>query len=499
MKPANNEIRRYDNFIAGRWVPPESGDYSENTNPADAREVLSEHALSSPADVDKAVEAAREAFPAWRAMPMPARARLLDRALALAVKRQEELATTLTLEEGKTLHESRGEIKKGLNLLEYYVGEGWRVSGETLPSEMPRTFTYTIRQPIGVVAVITPWNFPWAIPCWKIAPALVAGNCVVFKPASWTPLTACKLMEIFHEAGFPPGVVNMVTGGGGVIGNHLVEHPDTRVISFTGSTEVGRRLNQMAAAQLKKVTCEMGGKNPVIVLDDADLDLACEGIIQGAFGSTGQRCTATSRVVVTSGVHRDLVDRLVARMKTIKVGPGIHEESQMGPAVSPAQFRIDMAAIERGRAEGARLVYGGAALGDGPCAHGHFVQPTLFDGVTPEMELNREEIFGPILSVLEARDFDHAIELANSVRYGLASSLYARDIGSIMRYIDESEVGMVHVNSPTVGGEAQLPFGGIKETGVGDREMGHWGIEFFTEIKTVFLDYTGKKRDTNIY
>lgn len=492
-------IPHYLNYVNGQWTPPVSGTFFPNDNPADTRHRLSYHARSTTEDVDHAIAAAAKAFPAWKALPAPSRGRILGRAVSLIQSRLDELATLLSQEEGKLFGEARGEILKGLNLLEYYVGEGYRLGGETLPSEMPRTFTYTLRQPLGVAAIITPWNFPFAIPAWKMGPALMAGNTVVFKPATATPLTAVKLIECFHEAGFPPGVVNLITGGGGAIGDHLVMHPDVKVISFTGSTEVGRRLYEMAAKGLKKVTCEMGGKNPVIVLDDADLDLAVEGIMQGAFGSTGQRCTATSRVVVTSGIKPALTERLVSRIKALKVGPGLTPGMNMGSTVSQSQLKTDLDAVQKGIEEGARLLVGGEALTEGELAHGYFMAPTLFDGVTESMALNTEEIFGPVLSLLEARDFDHAIHLANAVRYGLSSSLYSRDITAIMRYIDESEVGMVHVNSPTVGGEAQLPFGGIKETGVGDREMGHWGIEFFTELKTVFLDYTGKKRDTNIY
>lgn len=491
--------QRYPNYIQGAWVEPSTNRYFPNENPADTRQLLSLHAASGVSDAEAAIVAAHQAFPAWRSMPSPARGRLLANLVSLVQQNVDDLAETLCMEEGKILKEARGEVLKGLNLLEFYAGEGFRLGGETLPSEMPRTFTYTLRQPLGVAAIITPWNFPFAIPCWKMAPALMAGNTVVFKPATFTPLTAAKLMALIHKAGFPPGVVNMVTGGGSVIGDALVTHPLVKVISFTGSNEVGRRLYEMAAKQLKKVTCEMGGKNPVIVLDDADLDLAVEGIMAGAFGSTGQRCTATSRVVVTPGIKPALMSRLEARIRALKVGNGLDPSSQMGPAVSRAQLQTDLDAIARGQEEGARLVCGGHALTEGPLEHGYYLAPTLFDNVEVHHALNCEEVFGPVLSVLTARDFDHALELANAVRYGLSSSLYSRDITAIMRYIDESEVGMVHVNSPTIGGEAQLPFGGIKETGVGDREMGHWGIEFFTELKTVFLDYTGKKRDTNIY
>lgn len=494
-----NGVHHYLNYIDGKWQESSTKEFFPNHNPANNKEVLSYHSKSSVDDVNNAVSSAKLAFNDWRATPAPVRAKYLSKAISLIKENIEDLARTLTMEEGKTLSESRGEVLKGINLLEFYVGEGSRLGGETLPSEMTKTFTYTIRQPIGVAAIITPWNFPFAIPCWKMAPALIAGNTVVLKPATWTPLTAAKLVGYFHQAGFPKGVINFITGGGGLVGDALVKHNDVKVISFTGSTEIGRGIYKLAADSLKKITCEMGGKNPVIVLEDADLDLAAEGIVQGAFGSTGQRCTATSRVVVQKSVKGALVERLIDKMKTIKVGYGLHENSKMGPAVSLSQLETDLDAIEKGKKEGARLLYGGNRLTGEDFDNGYFIEPTLFDNVTMDMQLNTEEVFGPVLSVLEANDIDSAIHIANSVRYGLSSSIYTRDISSIMQYIDESEVGMVHVNSPTVGGEAQLPFGGIKETGVGDREMGHWGIEFFTEIKTVFVDYTGKKRQTNIY
>lgn len=484
-------------YIDGAWCPASSGRTYTNTNPAAPSQVLSHHPKATADDVNAAVEAAAAAFPAWRDTPAPARGRILAKAAALMFERVDELARGLSLEEGKNFSEARGEVLKGLNILEYMAGEGWRLHGETLPSEMKRTFTYTLRQPLGPVAIITPWNFPFAIPVWKIAPALVAGNTVVFKPATWTPLTATRIVQIFEQAGLPKGVLNLVTGSGGEVGDTLVNHSKIRAISFTGSTEVGRHINEMAARRLVKITCEMGGKNPVIVLDDADVELAVEGVFQGAFGSTGQRCTATSRVILTPGIRAAFLEKLAAKVRGIKIGPGVDSTTHMGPSVSAHQQKIVLEAIHTAEREGAKVL--ARADVDPALGEGYWVPAVVFTGVEAHSTLAQEEVFGPVLAVQDARDADHALELANNTRFGLSSSLYASDIRNIQKYIEQSEVGMVHVNSPTVGGEAQLPFGGIKETGVGDREMGHWGVEFFTEIKTVFLDWTGTVRRTNIY
>jgi aldehyde dehydrogenase (NAD+) len=372
--------------------------------------------------------------------------------------------------------------------------------GETVPSEMPSTFAYTLRQPLGVVAVITPWNFPVAIPCWKMAPALAAGNTVVFKPSSLTPLTATLLVEMLHDAGLPAGVVNLVTGSGGTLGRALLEDPRLRGVSFTGSNDVGSEIARLGAAGLKKVQLEMGGKNPVVVLEDADLDLAVEGCVQGAFGSSGQRCTATSRAIVVDAVHDAFVEGVLARMRTLRVGDGTEPNVHVGPLVDASQLDKVLHHIESAVAEGAELRAGSARrLRGGAWDDGFFCEPALFTGVHRDMRVAREEIFGPVLCVLRAADLDSALEIANDVDYGLSSSIYSRDVERVFRFIDRIETGITHVNSPTVGGEAQLPFGGIKSTGIGGREMGRTAIEFFTEIKTVYVDYTGRKRETNIY
>ncbi len=487
------------NFIGGQWLPPSTNDYEPNVNPADSRDVIGHYARSGQADAHQAIAAAKAAFPAWAETPSPERGRVLARAAAIIRTRVDTFALALCREEGKTVAESRGEILKGIALLEFYGGEGFRIGGKTAPSEMKRTLNFTLRQPVGVVSLITPWNFPFAIPVWKSAPALVAGNTVVFKPASLTPQTAVLYVEALAEAGLPPGVLNFVTGPGGAVGNPLVEHPDIRAVSFTGSNSIGMKTALRAAERGIKVTCEMGGKNPVVVMDDADLDLAVAGIISGAYGSTGQRCTATSRVVVHKALYGEVAKRVVAAAKALKVGNGQQAGIDMGPAVDKSQFDTDLQYIQIARDEGAELLCGGNALGSGDLGRGFFVEPTVFGKVKQGMRLFQEEVFGPVLSLIEASDFDEAVHLANAVEFGLASSIYTRDANLAMRFVERSEVGMVHVNNPTVGGEAQVPFGGIKSTGLGSREMSEEGEELFTELKTVFWDYTGTKRDSKIY
>ena len=471
----------------------------QDTNPADASDILAEVPQQTPEDVAHAIERAAKAFPSWRATPPPERGRVLARAALIARSRVEELARLLTREEGKLLSESRGEVQRGIILLEWYAGEGLRIGGKTRPSEMPNTLLFTLRQPLGVVAVITPWNFPWAEPVWKVAPALVAGNVVLLKPASFTPLVAQKFVEILREAGLPDGVLTLLVGPGGHVGEVLVNHPAVRAVSFTGSCEVGGDVYARAARRLAKVSCEMGGKNAVVVMPDADLDLAAAGVAQGAFGSTGQRCTATSLCVVHRQVASAIVDRVVDRAKAIRVGNGMGEGVGMGPVVDARQLATVLDYIEIGRRESARLVTGGRRLEGGEYARGHFIEPTVFADVRPESRIAQEEIFGPVLSVIEVGSLDEALRVVNGVRYGLSASIYAADANAVMRFTDEVEVGMVHVNSPTVGGEAQIPFGGIKWSGVGGREMAEEGLEFFTELKSVFFDYTGRARTASIY
>ena len=489
----------YKNYINGQWVESSSGKHTPNINPANIDDIIGYAQQSTREEAKAAIEAAKAAFPAWRDTPAPARGRIIAKAVQLCHERKEEIARVMTREEGKTLSESRGEVQKSINLLEYYAGMSFRIEGRTSPSEMPNTFVYTIRQPLGVVSTITPWNFPLCIPVWKTAPALVTGNTVVMKAASNTPGCAELLVKIYEDAGLPKGVLNLVYGSGGTVGDELVNNPTIRAVSFTGSCETGGAVAKQAAAHLAKVTCEMGGKNPVVVMDDADLDLAVEGVAQGAFGSTGQRCTATSRVILHKKIADKFIEKLIERVKKIKVGDGFEDGVTMGPAVDKAQFETDLRYIEIAKKEGCKVLVGGGALTDGKLAKGYFIAPTVFDGVKPDMTLAQEEVFGPVLAVMRAGDFEEAMKIANGVKFGLTCAIYTGDANLVMRFTDRIEAGMVHINSPSVGGEAQLPFGGFKQTGYGSREMSDEGLNFFTQLKTVFYDYTGVKRQTNIY
>jgi alpha-ketoglutaric semialdehyde dehydrogenase len=487
------------NLINGEWVKSSSGKFSPNRNPADLSQILCETPQSTEEEAVAAIQAARKAFPKWKNTPAPQRGRILFRAMKLLQDQLEDLARTLTREEGKTLRDSRGEVQRAINVLEFTAGEGRKLRGATIPSEIPHTFIYTVREPIGVVGLITPWNFPVAIPVWKIAPALVSGNTVVFKPAELTPLCAVKLTEILQEAGVPPGVLNLVLGSGRNVGHAIVNHPDVNAISFTGSNEVGCGIYEQGSKRGIRVQCEMGGKNPIVILEDADLDLALEGVVQGGYGSTGQRCTAASRVIVQESIAEKILTALVNRIETIRVGDGMNTETDMGPLVDENQMKRVLEYIDIGKREGAKLVCGGEQLRNSPFDKGLFMQPTLFDHVQASMRIASEEIFGPVVSVLRANNFEEAVELANAVPFGLSASIYTQDISKAMRFVDLVEVGKVHINSSTIGGEAQAPFGGTKATGIGPREQGLEVFEFYTEIKTVYLDYTGKKRDSSFY
>ncbi len=486
------------NFINGEWVPSRSLRSVERRNPADRDEIVAVVPLSSAEEARDAVASARAAFPGWRDTPAPARGRILARAAQLMEQQKDKLARLLTREEGKTLKDSLGEVIKSVRVLEYMAGEGTRLGGDTLPSDLPKNFVYTIKQPMGVVGAITPWNFPVSIPVWKIAPAIVAGNTVVLKPSTFTSLTAAAVLELFAEAGLPAGVVNMILGSGREAGGALIQHPDVRAISFTGSNAVGAGIYSAGAERMKKCQCEMGGKNPLVVLRDADLDLAADAALFGAFASTGQRCTATSRVVIEEDIADRFVEMVASRAATWKIGNGLDPEVDMGPAVNEQQLETDLRYIELGR-QHARLVLGGERLTGPDYDRGNFVAPTIFDRVAPDSPLAQDEIFGPVLSIVRVRDFDEAIDAANSVRYGLSSSLYSNDAARIFAFIDRIETGITHINSPTVGGEAHLPFGGMKATGVGLREMGHVAVDFYTEVKTVYIDYTGGKRESRSY
>jgi aldehyde dehydrogenase (NAD+) len=414
-------------------------------------------------------------------------------------ERRQELAEALTREEGKTIAESRGEIQRAINVIEFFAGEARRMTGETIPSELPNNFCYTVKQPIGPVAIITPWNFPIAIPIWKIAPALVSGNTIVFKPASLTPLTASLIVEIFDECGLPPGVLNLVYGGGREVGDTIVRHPAILAVSFTGSNDVGVALYGAAAARGIKCQCEMGGKNPIVVLADADLDLAVESTVQGAFGSTGQRCTATSRAVVVESIANEFLERLEARTASLVVGNGLNPATNVGPSVDESQLDTVLSYVQAGKEDGAQLVRGGDRLRDDGRDRGFFVSPAIFDRVDANMRIAQEEIFGPVLSLIRVPDASNALSVANGVRFGLSASVYTNDVAAMFRFVDRLDAGIIHVNSPTVGGEAHIPFGGMKATGVGLREMGRVAIDFYTELKVVYVDYTGGRRSGNLY
>ena len=484
----------FKNYVGGQWLNSNSENTYEITSPANKDAVLGSFQISGVDDVSQAVDAAHSALASWADTPAPARAHILYKALEIMGRRSEELAETITIEEGKPISDARGEVRRAMNIIEYSAGEGRRMFGYTTPSELPNTMAYTVRRPLGVVALITPWNFPIAIHAWKLAPALICGNTVVFKPASATPLSAVKLVEIFEEAGLPPGVLNLITGPGSSVGNSLVENPKVSGISFTGSTEIGTGIYSAGAKLLKKVQCEMGGKNAVILLSDADLDKALSGIVQGAFGSTGQRCTATSRAIVEEGIYSEFLDQLIDRTAQLKIGDGLDPDVDVSPLSSQYQLDKVMEYIGIGTEEGANLAYGGHVLSDGDYSKGYYIEPTVFTDVTPDMRIAKEEIFGPVLTVFKATDLEDAVRISNDVQFGLSSSVYTRDLPQAFKYVNTVEAGMVHINAPTLGGEVHLPFGGLKASGVGQREQGVEAFNFFSEVITVYIDYADEAK-----
>ena len=489
---ATTQVETHRNYIGGKWVESVTGRTYPVHNPAHTDQLVGEFQTSGADDTLHAVAAAKDGLKIWANTPAPARANIMYKALDIMGRRAEELAETITVEEGKPISDARAEVKRAMAIMEYAAGEGRRMFGYTTPSELPDTVAYTTRRPLGVVGIITPWNFPLAIPAWKIAPALICGNALVFKPASATPHSAVKLLEIFEEAGLPAGVLNLVTGPGGQVGNALVESPDVKGISFTGSTEIGTDLYSESAKRLKKVQAEMGGKNAVIVLSDADMDKAMNGIVQGAFGSTGQRCTATSRVIVEESVHDQFVTELIDRTSKLTVGDGIDPANDVAPLSSQNQKDKVLEFIGIGAEEGANLAFGGRDLMDGDLKEGYYVEPTVFTGVTSDMRIAQEEIFGPVLTVFKAKNLKEAIDIANSVEFGLSSSVYTKDITKAYEYINTVETGMVHVNASTLGGEVHLPFGGLNSSGVGQREQGTAAVDFFSEVITVYIDHAGE-------
>ncbi|HDR00014.1 MAG TPA: aldehyde dehydrogenase family protein, partial [candidate division WOR-3 bacterium] len=481
----------YQNFINGRHVPARSGKTYENRNPADRSDLIGVFPASDIEDIADAVRAAQGAYPAWRAMPAQARGDIMRSATELLVARKEECARLMTREMGKVIKETRGDVQEAIDTGYYAAGESRRLWGTVAPSEMPNKMCYVTRQPMGVWGMICPWNFPMAIPSWKLFPALTCGNTAVIKPASLTPASVDAFVGCLAEAGVPEGVVNVVYGGGGKVGEALLNHPDVCGISFTGSSDVGRRIGEVCGRALKRCSLELGGKNAQVVLDDADLELALEGVLWGAFGTTGQRCTATSRLIVQAGVYDRMLEMVVERANAFKVGNGLDEAVEMGPCVSAEQRRTVQEYVGIGREEGARLAAGGEALSGGEWDSGFFHQPTIFADVTPDMRIAVEEIFGPVLSVIKVRDFEEAVRVLNGTPYGLSSSIYTRDVNLAMKAIELFEAGITYVNAPTIGAECHMPFGGVKDTGNGHREGGWAAYEIFSEPKTVYVDYSG--------
>jgi alpha-ketoglutaric semialdehyde dehydrogenase len=484
-------------FIAGEWVDSASGRTFESRNPANTRDVVGRFQAGSAADVARAVRAAEMAGGLWRRTPAPKRGEILYRFGALMAEHKERLSRAMTREMGKVLTEAHGDVQEGIDIAFLMAGEGRRTFGETTPSELPDKWAMSIRQPIGVAGIITPWNFPMAIPCWKMMPALVTGNTVVFKPSSDTPHCATLLVELMIEAGFPPGTVNLVTGAGAEVGDAIVESPDVAVISFTGNTETGRHIAGRAARRLKRLSMELGGKNGIVVLADADLDLAADGIVWSAFGTTGQRCTACSRVIVDRAVLDPLLERLERRARALRLGDGLLPTTDVGPLVNePAREKVEGYMAIGGR--DGELVVGGARPTGADLEHGHFFEPTIFSGIRPMDRLAQEEIFGPVLSVIAVDGYQEAATALNQTRYGLSSSIFTSDVNAAFRAMRDFETGLVYVNAGTTGAETHLPFGGIKATGNGHREAGHAALDTYTEWKSIYVDYSGRLQRAQI-
>jgi len=488
----------YKNFIDGEWVEASTGQTFENRNPADTRDVVGIFQRSGKADVDAAVAAAKAAFAKWRLVPAPRRAEIIYRAAEMLFERKEDFSRDMTREMGKILKETRGDVQEAVDTAYYMAGEGRRMFGPTTPSELPNKFAMAVRQPIGVCGMITPWNFPMAIPSWKLLPALVCGNTCVIKPAQDTPLSTFNLVRVLYDAGLPRGVVNIVTGFGSEVGTPLTEHADVRAISLTGSSAVGRIVGTTAAKSFKHCSLELGGKNPMIVLDDANLDLAIEGGLWGGFGTTGQRCTATSRIIVQKGIYGDFIERYVERAKALKVGNGLDETVEMGPAINENQLKTDLSYVDIGKAEGARLKCGGNRLDKGEYQNGYFMEPTVFVDVDRKMRIAQEEIFGPVVSIIPCDDLEDAIEIANGIEYGLSSALYTKDVNRAFTAMRDLDAGITYINAPTIGAEVHLPFGGVKATGNGHREGGLGAIDFYSEWKSIYVDYSDRLQKAQI-
>lgn len=492
-------MQKYLNFINGEWTPSVSGDFFENRNPANTTEVIGQFPNSTVEDVNNAVAAATEAAPKWRRTPAPRRAELLFRLGEILRRDKDKFSREMTREMGKVLKESGGDVQEAIDCTYYTAGEGRRLHGFTTPAEMPDKFAMCVRQPVGVCGLITPWNFPMAIPSWKMIPALVCGNTLVIKPAEDVPLSTLNLVKACEEAGIPPGVVNMVCGYGDPVGTTLTAHKDVRLISFTGSTATGRKVAEACATRNAVCSLEMGGKNVIIIMDDADVDLAVEGSVWGAFGTAGQRCTASSRLVVHKKVYNEFVEKLHARTKGLRVGNGLDPNVEVGPVINQQAVDKIMGYIEIGKSEDqARLVCGGNQLTDGEYANGFFIEPTIFADAAPKMRIAQEEIFGPVTTVIPFDTLDEAIEIANGVEYGLSSAIYTQNVNGAFHALQELYTGICYINSATIGAEVHLPFGGTKGTGNGHREAGTQVLDIFTEWKSIYVDYSGKLQKAQI-
>jgi aldehyde dehydrogenase (NAD+) len=490
-------VKTFKNFIGGDWVDSVSGETFESISPADG-ETLGVFPKSVPEDVDRAVAVAKEAFEEWRLVPAPQRGEILFRFAQLVAEHKAEVTDLMTHEMGKVKAEAGGDVQEAIDMSFYMAGEGRRLWGQTTPSELRDKFNMSVRMPIGVVGVITPWNFPIAIPSWKIAPALVSGNTIVFKPATDTPLLGERFIELLVEAGVPAGVVNVVHGGGSAVGDRLVRHPDVPVITLTGSRETGVEVMRNAADHLKRVHLELGGKNAIIVLDDADLDLAVEGILWSAFGTSGQRCTAASRVIAESGVYDELSSRLVAAAEKLRLGVGWEDDTDVGPVINDKALEKIHSYTQIGIDEGAKLLTGGEVASGNGLDKGHYYRPTLFGDVDPQMRIAQEEIFGPTTALIRVNDFDEAVRVSNGIRFGLSSSIFTRDVNKAFRAMRDLAAGITYINAGTIGAEVHLPFGGVKDTGNGHREAGQAALDFFTEWKSIYVDYSGKLQKAQI-
>ena len=490
----------FHNLINGKWVDALSRETLESVNPADTSDIIGTVPASGREDIDRAVEAARAALPGWRSTPAPKRGEIIFRAAEKLLKHKDELGRLVTREMGKILSEGLGDVQEAIDMAYYMAAEGRRLTGETVPSELFAKDCKSVRTPVGVFGLITPWNFPAAIPAWKIFPCLIAGNTAVFKPSSSTPVAATRLVEMIHDAGLLPGVLNLVHGTGDGAGEALASHPGIDGLSFTGSTAIGERLLKTCASTGKEISCEMGGKNPIIVMDDARIDLAVEGALWGAFGTSGQRCTAASRLIVHEKVHDRFLAMFLNAARSLKVGNGLDKATQMGPVINEAQMRKVLDYIETGRKEGAQLALGGQSMREGALAKGFFIEPTVFIGVDEEMRIAQEEIFGPVVSVLKAKNLEDAIAMANNVKYGLSSSIYTQDVNNSAIAERDLDAGIVYINAPTIGAEIQLPFGGVKKSGLGRKEAGGRGgsLDMFTRWKVIYRDFSGRLQKAQI-